>query len=142
MRQAFQYTVRAAAGVALLLLAAPAFAGQGGAGATVARDPGQVQIAGQMGAQTANMPVGTIRLRVIPKIGAKAIREQIKWIVKTFGRDGSGKRQTVAEATGPTPELVLPAGWYVVHAQLRDKLIRHPVEVTAGRTFKYTLVKQ
>ena len=35
----------------------------------------------------------------------------------------------------------LPAGWYVIHARMRGKTIKHPVEVTAGKTFKYTLVK-
>lgn len=91
--------------------------------------------------QTAALPVGTIRLRIIPQIGGATVDEAIKWRVTTFGRDSSGTRPTVAEITGSTPELVLPAGWYVVHARMADSTIKHPVEVTAGRTFKYTLVK-
>jgi len=91
--------------------------------------------------QTAALPVGTIRLRIIPQIGGATVDEAISWRVTTFGRDSSGTRPTVAEVTGSTPELVLPAGWYVVHAQMADSAIKHPVEVTAGRTFKYTLVK-
>ncbi|HEX9790957.1 MAG TPA: hypothetical protein VGA60_09850 [Kiloniellales bacterium] len=91
--------------------------------------------------QTAALPVGTIRLRVIPQIGGATVNEPIKWRVTTFGRDSSGARPTVAEVTGSTPELVLPAGWYVVHANMAGSTIKHPVEVTAGRTFKYTLVK-
>lgn len=85
--------------------------------------------------------MGTIRLRVIPQIGGATVNEQINWRVTTFGRDASGVRPTVAEVTGSTPELVLPAGWYVVNARMTDSTIKHPVEVTAGRTFKYTLVK-
>ncbi len=91
--------------------------------------------------QTAALPVGTIRLRVIPQIGGATVNEAINWRITTFGRDSSGTRPTVAEVTGSTPELVLPAGWYVVHARMADTTIKHPVEVTAGRTFKYTLVK-
>ncbi|MEE8505407.1 MAG: hypothetical protein V3S40_04200 [Kiloniellales bacterium] len=80
-------------------------------------------------------------MRVIPRIGGKAIKQPINWRVETFGRDAAGNRHEVAEVTGATPELVLPAGWYIVHARLPDKKIKHPVEVTAGRIFEYTLVK-
>jgi hypothetical protein len=91
--------------------------------------------------QTAALPMGTIRLRVIPEIGGATMNENIQWRVTTFGRDSAGNRPMVAEVSGSTPELVLPAGWYVVNAQVAGGTIKHPVEVTAGRTFKYTLVK-
>ena len=84
---------------------------------------------------------GTIRLRVIPHVGGKTVKAPIAWRVVTYGRDESGKRVEVAKLDGATPEFVLPAGWYIVHAQLPDQVIRHPVEVSAGRTFKYTLLK-
>jgi hypothetical protein len=146
----------AAVGLALFLAADPSWAGQGGSrsGALLgaagqaddtfaARNPREIQIAaGQMDEQTANLPMGTIRLRIIRHVGGKTMTGPIRWQVMTYGKDKSGKRHQVAEVTDPTPELVLPAGWYVVHAHLPDKTIRHPVEVTAGRTFKYTLVKQ
>lgn len=95
----------------------------------------------QKGSQTANLPVGKIRLRVINGIGGATLREDIRWEVKTYGRDASGKRQKVANASGSNPELELPQGWYLVYAHMDDGTIRHPVEVTGGRTFKYTLVK-
>ena len=95
-----------------------------------------------MNSQTANIPFGTIRLRVIRGVGGKAMREPIRWRVMTYGKDENGKRHQVAEVTKAAPEIRLPAGWYVVHARMRDKTIKHPVEVTAGKTFKYTLVKQ
>lgn len=110
------------------------------------RDPRAVQLADQSGAQTraqtATIPMGTIRLRVIPRIGAKTPLTPRRWEVMTYGRDAAGRRQKVTEVVGPTPELELPAGWYLVRAHMADKTIRHPVEVTAGRTFKYTLVEQ
>ena len=95
----------------------------------------------QAAQQSARLPRGTVRLRVIPEVGAQAVRAPITWRVMTFGRNSAGHRQLVTEVTAPTPSLTLPAGWYVVHAELPDQVIKHPVEVTAGRTFKYTLVK-
>lgn len=100
------------------------------------------QVAQNTTPQTAALPIGTIRLRVIPRVGGRTLKENIIWHILTFGRDSTGKRQEVTTVTGPTPELVLPAGWYVVHAQLKDQLLKHPVEVTANRIFKYTLVKR
>ena len=88
------------------------------------------------------MPLGTIRLRMIREVGGRAMREPIQWRVMTYGRDENGRRQQVAEVTEATPELVLPAGWHIVHARTSGKTIKHPVEVTAGKTFKYTLVRQ
>ena len=93
------------------------------------------------GKQVARLATGTVRLRVIPRVGGKTVREKISWEVMTYGRDSSGKRQRVAQAKGATPEISLPAGWYLVYAHLKDGSIRHPIEVSAGRTFKYTLVK-
>jgi hypothetical protein len=99
------------------------------------------QLREQAATQTAAMTRGTIRLRVIPHVGGKTVGAPIAWRIVTYGRDASGKRVEVARVDGATPELVLPAGWYIVHAQLPDQVIRHPVEVSAGRIFKYTLLK-
>jgi hypothetical protein len=87
------------------------------------------------------LPVGTIHLRVIDGIGGRSLKAPIIWRVLTYGRDDEGQRHLLAEAKGATPELVLPAAWYIVYAHLPDQVIRHPVEVSAGRTFQYTLVK-
>jgi hypothetical protein len=155
MKRVLKVSLSAVAGLGFLMLAAPSQAGQAGtfdfvsSSAAISmnsvysvRNPRLIQVASHMNSQTANVPVGTIRLRVIPEVGARAMREPIRWRVMTYGKDVNGKRHQVAEVTGATPEISLPAGWYVVHAQLRDKTIKHPVEVTAGKTFKYTLVKQ
>lgn len=87
------------------------------------------------------LPVGTIHLRVIDGIGGRSLKAPITWRVLTYGRGTDGQRHLFAEAKGATPELVLPAAWYVVYAHLPDQVVRHPIEVTAGRTFRYTLVK-
>ena len=60
----------------------------------------------------------------------------------TYGRDDVGRRHKIAEVTGSTVELVLPAAWYIAYAQLPDRELRHPIQVTAGKTFKYTLVQK
>ena len=157
MKRVSILTLSAAAGLALFLTAGVSWAGQGDSrsgsllvaasqtadDAFATRNPREIQIAaGQTNEQTANLPTGTIRLRIIQRVGGKALTGPIHWQIMTYGKDKSGKRRQVAEVTDPNPELVLPAGWYVVHAHLPDKTIKHPVEVTAGRTFKYTLVKQ
>jgi hypothetical protein len=87
------------------------------------------------------LPVGTIHLRVIDGIGGRSLKAPITWRVLTYGRDDEGQRHVFTEVKGATPELVLPAAWYIVYAELPDQVIRHPVEVTAERTFRYTLVK-
>lgn len=144
-----------AGALGIVFLATTAFAGQGPLPATQANTVGSrsttaeritggsyMQLAMHKSEQTARLPVGTIRLRVIPKVGGQTVRAPIRWQVMTFGKDASGDRHMVADVTEPTPEFVLPAGWYVVRAKLPDnKTIRHPVEVTAGHTFKYTLVR-
>lgn len=149
MKRVLKISLHAAAGLGFLLLAVPAQAGQAEAfdfvtsvAERAGTDSGLIQVASHMTrSQTANMPIGTIKLRVIPKVGAKALREPINWKVMTYGKDANGKRHQVAEVTAAQPEISLPAGWYVIHARMRGKTIKHPVEVTAGKTFKYTLVK-
>ena len=102
---------------------------------------GAVQLAFHEHSQTAALPVGTIRLKVIDRVGGRTIKAPIKWRIMTYGRDDEGRRHLISEVTGATPELVLPAAWYIVHAQLPNQVIKHPIEVTAGRIFKYTLVE-
>ena len=146
MKRVVKVSLFAAAGLGLMVSAAPSQAGPAGAKdfVTGAADwqSQVIRVAGQSNSQTANMPVGTIRLRMIREVGGRAMREPINWRIMTYGRDEKGRRQKVAEVTEATPELVLPAGWYIVHARTADKTIKHPVEVTAGKTFKYTLVNQ
>jgi len=149
MKCVLKSSLYAVAGLGMMLIAAPSQAGQIGTAeftnaAQIAseRQPLLVQVASQVQSQTANMPVGTIRLRMVPEVGGKAMREPIRWRVMTYGKDAKGNRHEVADVTEASPELVLPAGWYVVHAETKGKTVKHPVEVTAGKTFKYTLVKQ
>ncbi len=133
MPRVFKFAWQIIAVAGLIAAVAPALAGD---------RAGAVQLAFHDNSQTANLPVGTIRLRVIERVGGPMVAGPIKWRVMTYGRDDQGHRHLAAEVTAVAPELVLPAAWYIVYAQLPDQEIVHPVEVTAGRTFKYTLVKR
>jgi hypothetical protein len=133
MLRTLSFTVQAIAIIGLFAMTAPAFAG-GPAGA--------VQLAFHEKSQTAALPAGRISLRVIERVGGPTLKVPIKWRIVTYGRDDAGQRHQIAEATGSTVELVLPAAWYIVYAQLPDRELRHPIEVTVGKTFKYTLVKK
>ncbi len=132
MLRVFEFALQIIAVAGLIAAVAPALAGD---------RAGAVQLAFHENSQTATLPVGTIRLRVIERVGGHTLKDPIKWRVMTYGRDEQGQRHLVAELTAAAPELVLPAAWYIVYAQLPDQEIVHPVEVTARRTFKYTLVK-
>ena len=133
MLRVFEFALQIIAVAGLIAAVAPALAGD---------RAGAVQLAFHANSQTATLPVGTIRLRVIERVGGHTLKDPIKWRVMTYGRDEQGQRHLVAELTAAAPELVLPAAWYIVYAQLPDQEIVHPVEVTARRTFKYTLVKR
>ena len=133
MLRTLGFTLQGIAIVGLLAITAPAFAG-GPAGA--------IQLAFHENSQTAALPAGKISLRVIERVGGPTLKMPIKWRIVTYGRDGDGQRHQIAESTGSMVELVLPAAWYIVYAQLPDQELRHPIEVTAGKTYKYTLVRK
>jgi hypothetical protein len=133
MPRTLRAALRSIAIVGLLASVSPAIAG-GQAGA--------VQLAFHDNAQTAALPAGEISLRVIGRVGGPTLKAPIKWRIMTYGRDDSGNRHLVTEATGATPQMVLPAAWYIVYAELPDQQIRHPIQVSAGKAFKYTLVKK
>ncbi len=133
MLRFFKFALQIIAVAGLIGAIAPALAGD---------RAGAVQLAFHDNSQTATLPVGTIRLRVIERVGGPVLIDPIKWRVMTFGRDAQGHRHLAAEVTAAAPELVLPAAWYIVYARLPDQEIVHPVQVTAGHTFKYTLVKR
>ncbi len=152
MLRAVKFALQAVAVTSLIGTVAPAVAGQqtgaaDGAGSLASSLAGSGERVQSFGIQLAfhegemTLPVGTIRLRVIDRVGGRTLKAPITWRFLTYGRDEEGQRHLLAEVRGATPELILPAAWYIVYAHLPDRVIQHPVEVTAGRTFKYTLVK-
>ncbi len=133
MLRTLNFALQAIAIIGLFAMAAPALA---------AGPAGAVQLAFHENSQTAALPAGKISLRVIDRVGGPTLRAPIKWRIMTYGRDDAGRRHKIAELSGSTVELMLPAAWYIVYAQLPDRELRHPVQVTAGKSFKYTLVKK
>ena len=133
MLRTFNFTLQAIAIIGLFAMGAPASAG-GSAGA--------VQMAFHENSQTAALPAGRISLRVIDRVGGPTLKVPIKWRIMTYGRDDDGQRHLIAETTGSMVELQLPAAWYIAYAELPDRELRHPIQVTAGKTFKYTLVRK
>ncbi len=133
MLRTLSFALQAIAIIGLFAMTEPVLAG-GSAGA--------VQLAFHENSQTAALPAGKISLRVIARVGGPTLKVPIKWRIMTYGRDDAGRRHKITETTGSTIELVLPAAWYIVYARLPDQEIRHPIEVIAGKSFNYTLVKK
>ena len=133
MLRTVRFTLQAVAIIGLFAMATPAMAG-GPAGA--------VQLAFHENSQTAALPAGRISLRVIDRVGGPRLKVPIKWRIMTYGRDENGQRHLIAETTGSMVELQLPAAWYIAYAELPDRELRHPIQVTAGKTFQYTLVRK
>ncbi len=151
--RAVKFALQAFAVTSVIGTVAPAAAGQqtgAGAGSPTSILAGSsdrvqsfgIQLAFHEVEMTGTLPVGTIRMRVIDRVGGRTLKAPITWRFLTYGRDEKGQRHLFTEVRSATPELILPAAWYIVYAHLPNQVIQHPVEVTAGRTFKYTLVKR
>ena len=90
-----------------------------------------------------NLDAGFIILRMIPFVGGDPIGSPINWEVRSFAKNYKGERDLLQSRPGvPQTTVVLPAGWYMVHAYESGELTKHAIEVTPGATVKYTLVKQ
>ena len=90
-----------------------------------------------------NLDAGFIILRMIPFVGGDQMSNPIDWEVRSFAKNYKGERDLLQSRPGvATTTVVLPAGWYMVHAWESGELTKHAIEVTPGATVKYTLVKQ
>lgn len=87
----------------------------------------------------AALNAGGVTLALMPYFGAATVKDDIEWVVWTFGRDALGNRWEVARVRGPNPKLMLPEGYYVVTASHRGALAKHTIEVTAGNNYNYTI---
>ncbi len=98
------------------------------------------EITVQSGMPVSSLPLGTIQLRMVAEIGGPTIRASNTWEIMSYKSDDYRRRRKIAEMTGATPKMVLPAGWYVIQVRVPNRVIRHAVEVVSGRTFLYTLL--
>jgi|GEM_PF-5021084 len=91
---------------------------------------------------TINLNAGWVELDLIHGVG-RAVRGETVWMVESYGRMANGKRKQMHEASSTEPlRLALPAGWFVVTAQHGGVATKHTIEVTAGVTYTYDIVKK
>jgi hypothetical protein len=92
---------------------------------------------------TINLNAGEVELTLIndPTRPMNKIKGPIEWRVLTYGRDATGKRQLLHQAKASTARFTLPAGWYRVEADYGGITAWHPIEVTAGAAYAYSIVK-
>ncbi len=109
-------------------------------GATVIEEDIEVRSAKNVPHEV-NLNAGEIGLRLIPQVGAQPVKSSIDWKVMPFSRKAKGEPPVVFSASSAQTEVVLPAGWYMVHAVEKGKLTKHVLEVGAGTRYVYTLVR-
>ena len=91
---------------------------------------------------TINLNAGWVELDLIHGVG-RAVRGETVWLIESYGKMANGKRKQMHEATSTEPLLLaLPAGWFVVTANHGGVATRHTIEVTAGVTYTYDIVKK
>ena len=90
--------------------------------------------------QVVNLRAGTVRMKAISNVGAKAIPGNLDWEILTYGRDSTGKRQRVAVSTEAQPIFTLPEGYYLAIVKRGARVTKHTIEVTSGITYKYTVL--
>lgn len=92
--------------------------------------------------QVVVLDVGFATLALIPQIGANPYRRNVAWRVLSWRKDRNGQRKLLAVLTGARPRITLPEGFYTVEATHGGKATRHTIEISRGRTYDYTLIKQ
>ncbi len=88
------------------------------------------------------LDVGFATLALIPQIGANPYRRNVAWRVLSWRKDRDGNRKLLAVLTGARPRITLPEGFYTVEATHDGQQTRHTIEISRGRTYDYTLIKQ
>ncbi len=91
---------------------------------------------------TINLNAGWVELDLIHGVG-RAVRGETVWLVESYGKMANGNRKEMHKAASTKPLiLALPAGWFVVTAEHGGVATRHTIEVTAGVTYTYDIVKK
>lgn len=89
-----------------------------------------------------NLNAGTVHLKLIKHVGGPTMRQGVNWEILTFGRDAQGKRHFVTGSKESQPRFVLGEGYYLARATVSGREVRHTIEVTAGTTYKYSVILQ
>ncbi|HTO84227.1 MAG TPA: hypothetical protein VMQ73_18520 [Methylomirabilota bacterium] len=83
---------------------------------------------------------GFMRLAMIPDRKGKPINDPVRWQVYLYSKDGVDDKRKVTELTDPSPQLVLPVGYYVVRSKYQGIDAEMVAEVKLGILYKYTVV--
>lgn len=110
-------------------------------GATVIQEDIEVRSAKDVPHEV-NLNAGEIGLSLITHAGAKPISTPIDWKVLSYRKNHKGERDVVFSSNTGQTEVVLPAGWYMVHAKQNGILTTHVIEVGAGIRYNYALIRK
>ncbi len=89
--------------------------------------------------RTINLEAGRVRLKLLERPGGAPVAKPVDWEIRRYRR-GDDQGREIAALRDAQPHVRLAAGWYEVAARYRGNTVRHAVEVTAGRSFTYTIV--
>jgi len=87
-----------------------------------------------------NLRAGTVRMKAIANVGAKAIPANLDWEILTYGRDSTGKRRLIATSKEAQPSFTLAEGYYLAVVKRGGRVTKHTIEVNKGITYKYTVL--
>ena len=104
--------------------------------ATAARD---ITVAGA-GKQELVFDAGWAHVQMVPSRKAKPIKENVHWTIYRFTGGGVDEKAETQRADGPSPQLTLPKGWYMVRAKYQGIVSELVAEVKAGTLYNYTIV--
>lgn len=126
-----------------------------GAPARVRLEPGDYRVVAEYGAarrvqdirvsdelnqgREINLKAGEVALRLVANVGGETVRAPLVWHVRRYAR-GAEEGSKVATLEQYNPRLLLREGWYEVEVNHDGRLVKHAIEVTAGRRYDYTLV--
>ncbi len=110
-------------------------------GATVIEEDIEIRSAKDLPHEV-NLNAGEIGLALIPRAGAQPVASPVDWKVLSYRKNYKGERDVVFSANAAQTQVVLPAGWYMVHANQNGTLTKHVIEVGAGIRYNYTLVRK
>lgn len=89
-----------------------------------------------------DLQAGTVFLKLIKSVGGPTMKTGVAWEILTYGKDATGKRHHISDSDKSQPRFVLPDGWYLARATVGTQVVKHTIEVTAGQTYKYTVILQ
>ena len=89
--------------------------------------------------QQIDFRAATVTFRLIPHVGAPAIKQPVKWEVFQYVKGNGGRGQQIGQGMAAHQRFLLTEGAYVVRATYVDTVTDLVVPVKAGDAFNYTV---